>query len=254
MVIDSILFLTGVIVGILNAVAGGGSLVAFPMLLWTGLPALAATGTNFVATLPGQVMSSLGYRKHLKKVPKIYILLLVPCVIGGLIGSYLLRHTSIHNFEAIVPFLVFAAVIIFALEPIVHARLKQRAHHKKSKNAPGLVLIGITLSAITIYGGYFGAGLGFAVLALASFTSVRDIFALNGMKNVVGAVVLVTAVIGIHNSGIINWHDGLVMAAGSLVGGYSGSRLAQKVPAVIIRVVVVIIGLGTAGYLLVHYH
>jgi uncharacterized membrane protein YfcA len=186
-------------------------------------------------------------------VPKIYLLLLIPCAAGAAIGSHLLRSTSFGDFEKLVPFLVLLSVIIFALQPLLHFHLMRhiRSRHKSMLK---LGLIGLALFVATIYGGYFGVGLGFAILALLGFTSVHEIHMLNGMKNIAAIVVIAVAIANVYSAHIINWHFGLIVAAGNLIGGYAGSRLAQKVDSHIIRIVVIIIGIGTATYLAWRYH
>jgi len=250
---DIILFLTGIVVGTMNAIAGGGGLVGFPVLLAVGLQALTADATSYIAVLPGQISSAFGYRKYLAKVPKIYLLLLIPCAAGAAIGSHLLRSTSFGDFEKLVPFLVLLSVIIFALQPLLHFHL-MRHIRSRHKSLFKLGLIGLALFVATIYGGYFGVGLGFAILALLGFTSVHEIHMLNGMKNIAAVVVIVVAIANVYSAHIINWHFGLIVAAGNLIGGYAGSRLAQKVDSHIIRIIVIIIGIGTATYLAWRYH
>lgn len=248
-----ILFFTGIVVGGMNSIAGGGTLVGFPVLLAVGLPALTADATSYIAVLPGQVASAWGYRKYLAKVPKIYLLLLIPCAVGAAAGSYLLRHTSFAHFENIVPLLILLAVIIFAFQPLLHFHFIRhlRARHKSLWK---LVALGAALLVMCIYGGYFGAGLGFALLALIGFTNQHEIHTMNGMKNVAGIVVVSVAILGVSGVHIIHWHYGLTVGAGNLIGGYAGARLAQRVSSHAIRVVVIAIGLTTAGYLAWHYH
>lgn len=253
MLTDVILFLTGIVVGAMNAIAGGGTLVGFPVLLAVGLRALTADATSYVAVLPGQIASALGYRKYLRKVPKVYLLLLIPCAIGAAIGSYLLKNTSFKSFEHIVPLLILLAVIVFALQPLLHFHFIRhlRSQHKSWWK---LAALGAALLVMTIYGGYFGAGLGFALLALIGFTSIHEVHTMNGMKNVAGIVVVSVAIISVYSAHIIHWKYGLIVAAGNLIGGYAGAKLAQKVPSRWIRVTVIIIGLATAAYLAWRYH
>jgi len=250
---DIILFCTGIVVGNMNAIAGGGGLVGFPVLLWVGLPALTADATSFLAVLPGQVASAFGYRKYLARVPKVYLLLLIPAAAGAAIGSHLLKHTSFAGFEKIVPLLILASVLIFALQPLLHFHLMQHIR-SRHKSALKLVLLGLAVFVMTIYGGYFGVGLGFAILALLGFTNLHEIHMLNGMKNVAAAVVVTVALVSVYGAHIIHWRYGLVVAVGNLIGGYTGARIAQKVSSHAIRVVVIAIGLTTASYLAWHYH
>lgn len=253
MLTDIILLCTGVLVGAMNAIAGGGGLVGFPVLLAFGLPALTANATGYVAVLPGQISSAWTYRKYLRKVPKLYALLLIPCIAGCAIGAYLLRSTSFGQFEHLVPFLVLLSVIIFALQPILHFHLLT---HIKSrhKNALKFGLLALVVFLMTIYGGYFGAGFGFAILALIGFTNVRhDIHIMNAMKNVSAIAISIVAMAVLAGTSLINWPYALIMAAGSLLGGYLGARLALHVPSIVVRCIVITIGLVTTCYLMLRY-
>ncbi|MEO6761413.1 MAG: sulfite exporter TauE/SafE family protein [Candidatus Saccharimonadales bacterium] len=253
MITDILLFLVGILVGVMNAIAGGGGLVAFPALMAVGLPALTADATNFVAILPGQLSSAFGYRKYLRKVPRLYLLLLIPCALGAAVGAHLLKHTSIVGFEKIVPFLVLTAVIIFAVQPLLHIHLIKHIR-SRNKNIWKFIAMAVALFAMTIYGGYFGVGFGFVVLALLSFANLKEIHSMNGMKNIASATSVTVAIISLQGTGFINWHFGLVIAAGNIIGGYGGSRFAQRVPSRILRVIVIVIGLVSAGYIAFRYH
>lgn len=246
--LDIGLFFVGVIVGGMNAIAGGGMLVGFPVLLAAGLPALVANATAGIITLPGQISSAYGYRKFLRKVPASYLWLLVPCGTGAAIGATLLRNTSSKRFAELIPVLILLAVILFAFQPFIKLHLHR--HLKgKVKNIRPLLIVGISLFPLSIYGGYFGAGFGFVMLALLSFTKLHDLHQINGMKNLGAIAIAGTSVVVLFTSGLIDWRHGLVMAAGSLFGGYYGSHVAQKVSSYALRFVVIAIGILTTVYL-----
>lgn len=246
--VDIILFLVGIIVGGMNAIAGGGMLIGFPVLLAAGLSPLIANATANIVTLPGQASSAYGYRYYLRKVPPRYLLLLIPCAIGAGFGAILLRQTPSSKFNEIVPALILLAVALFAFQPIIKQNL-HRHLHGKVKNAKPLVIVSFALLPLSIYGGYFGAGFGFVMLALLSFTKLHDLHQINGMKNL-GAVAISSASIAVLlHTGLIEWRPGLFMAAGSTLGGYLGSRLAQKVSSHYLRIAVIIIGVVTTAYL-----
>lgn len=250
---DCILFATGLIVGIMNAIAGGGGLVGYPILLAVGLPPLTADATSFIAVLPGQVSSAIGYRKFLRRVPKLYILLLLPCALGAAIGAHLLKSTSFDQFSRLVPFLVLFSVGLFAVQPFLHLHLMKHIR-SRNKNIVKFALLALAFFVMTIYGGYFGVGLGFSLLALIGFTNVGEIHMMNGMKNITSVVVMVVAVLSVYSAHIIHWRYGLIVGFGGLIGGFFGSHIAQRVSSHSIRVVVIIAGLITATYLLVKYH
>lgn len=248
---DIILFSTGIAVGIMNSIAGGGMLLGFPVLLALGAPPLAANITSNVVIVPGSMSSIYGYRRYLRKVHKRYMLLLIPCVIGAAIGALILRRTTSDRFEQIVPALVGLAVILFAFQPLLHFHL-QRHIKGRIRGLGALSIVGLALLPAAIYGGYFGAGFGFVMLAFLGFTELNEIHTMTGFKNVATFIISLVSLICLYGTGLIDWHLGLVMAAGSVIGAYLGSRLAQKTSSHSLRVIVILIGIVTASYLALH--
>lgn len=249
MLTDIVLFVVGVFVGAVNSVAGGGMLVGFPILIALGLPALIANATGKVVILPGQLSSAFGYRKFLRTVPKRYLVLMVPCVLGGGAGAILLKHTSGDQFEHLAPILILVAVILFAFEPILHRYFEK--HSRRKAILPFSTVMLLTLAA-AVYGGYFGVGLGFVLLSFLGFSDLRSIHHMNLLKNLIGALSAIIAVIVLLPTSLINWHYGVVMGIGNGIGGYIGARLAPKMPALIIHIFIICFGIATALYLLAH--
>lgn len=247
---DILLLFAGFIVGSMNAIAGGGMLVGFPILLACGIPALTANATTGIIVLPGQIASAYGYRRYLRKTPKKYLWLLVPCALGAPIGAYLLRHTSGTTFEQFVPGLLVFAVGLFALQPFLHHYLHTHLR-KQSKRVKPLIIIGLAMLPVAVYGSYFGVGLGFIMLAFLGFTKVHDTHQMNAMKNVAVTVICICSLFVLAPGNFINWHAGLIMATGSGIGGYAGARFAQKISSHSIRIAIILIGTITATYLAV---
>lgn len=248
MVTDTLLVLAGFIVGGMNAVAGGGMLIGFPLLITLGLPPLIANATGAVAVIPGQLTSAIGYRNYLKTVPWQYALLLIPCVLGGAAGALTLRSTSPDNFARMVPLLVLFGVLLFAFQPLLHLHL-HRHIKRRSRAVMPLFILGLLIIPITFYGGYFGAGYGFLMLAFLGFTSMRDAHTMNAMKNVSAVFIASASVACLATAHLIHWHAGLAMAAGCTVGGFVGAKSAQKVSSYWLRIAIVIIGVSAAAYL-----
>lgn len=245
---DLLLFAVGILVGAMNAVAGGGILIGFPVLLASGLSPIVANASSYVIVLPGLIASVFGYRKHLHTVPKKYMWLLVPCAIGAAIGSAILKHTTSNKFEELVPLLVFFAVVLFAIQPLLHFHLHK--HLKtKSKRIKPLVWIGIALLPVSVYGGYFGAGFGFIMLAFLGFTKLKDVHKMNAVKNLSAIVICTVSIASLFSTGLINWHYALMMGTGCAVGGYYSSILTQRFTTHAIRVTVIILGITTASYM-----
>lgn len=251
MVTDIVLVLVGIIVGAMNAVAGGGILLGFPVLLAAGLTPLVANVTSNVIVVPGQLSSIYGYRKYLKKMHRRYLFLLVPCFIGGILGALLLRMTSSDKFQELIPVLIFSAVMLFAIQPFIHLHLHRHITKKRQDLLP-LVLIGIALLPTAIYGGYFGAGFGFIMLAFLGFTKMHEIHQMNGLKNIAGLTIAISSIIVLFSTHMIDWQHGIAMGIGTGIGGYYGSRISVKFSTHVIRSIVIVIGLLSALYLALH--
>lgn len=245
---DIVLFLAGIIVGGMNAIAGGGMLIGFPVLIALGTPALIANVVGNVVTLPGQLASAFGYRRYLRQVPKNYAWLILPIVAGTAVGAILLRNTSSQDFSRLVPGLVLCGVLLFAIQPLLHFHLHR--HLKgRAKTALPLIILGAAILPLSVYGGYFGAGYGIVLLAFLGFTSLPDTHMMNAIKNVSAVFVASTAIVCLASTSLINWHIGLIMGAGSACGGYLGARGAQRLSSHWLRICIVVIGLAAVVYL-----
>lgn len=247
---DVLLFLVGMLVGGMNAIAGGGMLIGFPVLLAVGMPALNANITANLVSLPGQLTSAYGYRKYLRKVSPQYLWLLLPCAIGAAVGALILRRTSSSSFQNIVPGLILFAVVLFAFQPLLHFHLHSHMR-SRAKNNRTLALIALAIIPLSIYGGYFGVGFGFVMLAFLGFTSLHDVHKMNALKNLASATIALVSLAVLFSTHLIDWHHGLAMASGNMIGGYVGATLALKISSHTVRIVVIAIGLAAAGYLAV---
>lgn len=245
---EIILLLTGFVVGAMNAIAGGGMLVGFPVLVAMGLPPLLANATGTIITLPGQLASAWGYRSHLRRVPIKYAWLLVPIVLGAGTGALLLRFTPSNDFERMVPLLVLFGVMLFTFQPSLHFHLHSHVTGRSRAWLP-LALIGLAVVPLSLYGGYFGAGFGFLMLAFLGLTPLRDTHMMNGMKNIAATFVSATSIVCLYSADLIQWQTGLVMAVGATIGGYIGARGALRVSGHWLRVAIIIIGLAAATWL-----
>jgi uncharacterized membrane protein YfcA len=245
---DILYFLTGLAIGGMNAIAGGGMLLGFPALIALGVSPLTANAVGNVATLPGQVTAAFGYRRYLRKVPNQYAWLILPIIAGSAIGALILRNTSSQHFSQLVPALVLGGVVLFMVQPLLHFHVHR--HLKgRTKTALPIIILGTAVFPLSIYGGYFGAGYGIILLAFLGFTNLPDTHMMNAMKNVSAIFVAGTTILCLSGSGLIDWHIGLVTAAGSAVGGYAGARFAQRLSSHWLRVCVVLIGMAAVVYL-----
>jgi hypothetical protein len=245
---DIIILFVGMIVGAMNAIAGGGMLIGFPVLLSLGVPPLVANVTANIITPPGQLAAVFAYRNYLRKVPRRYVLILPFVALGALAGALTLRAMPSNNFAEMVPVLILFGVALFAFQPSLHLHLHSHLHGRK-KNLLPILLIGVALLPITFYGGFFGAGYGFIMLAFLGLGKVHEVHMLAAMKNVSAILVSLISLAVLYSTGLIDWHIGLVMAVGTTIGGYLGARAAKRVSSYWLRIAVIVIGLAAAAHL-----
>lgn len=227
--------------GLINALAGGGTLITFPMLMAVGLPAVSANVTNTVALSPGYFGATLAQSKDLKDQKKRLWYVMPAGAIGGLIGGLLLLYTTEKLFRDLVPFLILLASVLLAIqEPVKRWLTKRSKQAEGRKPSEAWVMIPVGLAAI--YGGYFGAGLSVIVLAVLGLVLEDNLTRLNALKQAVAFSTNVTAAIFFIFSNQVNWLAALVMAVGALIGGSLGGRLAGKVKPSTLRLIVVIVG------------
>ncbi|HRV91923.1 MAG TPA: sulfite exporter TauE/SafE family protein [Anaerolineae bacterium] len=227
--------------GAVNALAGGGTLITFPMLTAVGIPAVAANVTNTVALCPGYLGATFAQWNDLKDQQQRLWLLVPVSVVGGLIGGILLLNTGEKVFRAMVPFLILLASGLLAVQDPLRAWLVRRSSQSGSGSmSPTGVVLPVGLAAI--YGGYFGAGLSVIVLAVLGLVLDDSLTRLNALKQAVAFSVNIAAAIFFLFSGQVVWLAALVMAVGALIGGVLGGKLAGRIKPSTLRRVVVIIG------------
>ncbi len=231
--------------GAVNALAGGGTLLTFPMLTAVGLPAVAANVTNTVALCPGYLGATLAQANDLRDQKRRLRLLVPASALGGIIGGILLLNTGERLFRALVPFLILLASGLLAVQGPVRAWLVKRSQRPGAKlPSESSAILPVGLAAV--YGGYFGAGLSVIVLAVLGLTLDDSLTRLNALKQAIALSVNVAAAIFFLFSGQVVWPAALVMAVGALVGGALGGRLAGRIQPATLRKVVVAIGVTVA--------
>ncbi len=227
----------------MNAVAGGGSFVTFPTLVWLGLPAVDANATNTVALWPGTLGSSWGFRGVLGQERARLPWLGVASLVGGGLGGWLLLRTNDSTFLLLVPWLLAIATLLFAVSPWLVPRLRSWSGGRLDKP---LWLAGLQLG-IAVYGGYFGGGMGILMLAGFALAGIRDIHAANGLKSILGSLINGVAIILFAASGAVHWLPAMTMVVGSVVGGYAGARWSRRVDPRWVRWAVVAMGTITSA-------
>ena len=237
-----VLAATAAAAGVINAIAGGGTLLTFPALLFFGTPAVQANATSTVALVIGTAGSIVGFRSQLAAV-KHWLWSFVPvCVIGGWLGSWLLTRTEDATFSHLVPFLILFATVLFFMQGVF--RRFSRRKSLEAGRSTGRQWIAIAFQfAVSVYGGYFGAGIGILMLASLGFLGFSDIHHMNALKNLLGSIINLVAAAWFIASGIVDWPKAGVMTAGALVGYYSGAHLSQRIPQPAVRSLITGIGL-----------
>lgn len=247
---EILLFLVGIAVGTMNSIAGGGMLLGYPAMLAVGMSPLVASATSHIVVVPGQIGAILGYRKYLRNISRLYFVMIIPCIVGAIIGASLLTRTSSEKFEDMVPFLLFLAVGLFIVQPFLHFHFLGHLRSKSKRILP-LIFMCLAIFPLAIYGGYFGIGFGFVMLSFLSFTRLHDIHKINALKNVATLCIGLTSAIILSRTGLIDWQEGIIMSVGCAIGGYGGAHLAQRFSSHAIRITVIAIGVISVCYIAV---
>jgi uncharacterized protein len=249
--IEQIIFLlvAGALGGALNSVAGGGSFVSFPALLFVGVPPIPANATSTVALWTGVTASGGAYRNRLDVPKRVMIPLLVTSFIGGLAGAVLLLKTPAHTFMQVLPWLMLGATLLF----VFGKKLAGSRASSVGRDATTAAIIGASIFElfVAIYGGYFGGGVGIVNLAMLATVGMTDIHAMNALKSVLGMAINGVAVVAFIVARAVYWPHAVVMIAGAVVGGYFGAHYAQKLPQAWIRWFVIAVGTGMTVYFFV---
>ncbi|HTU40842.1 MAG TPA: sulfite exporter TauE/SafE family protein [Candidatus Aquilonibacter sp.] len=249
------LFLAAIIAGTLNAIAGGGSFVSFPALLFLRVPPVAANATNTVALWPGLAASTIAYFKKLNAPLRLLLPLLITSVAGGWAGALLLLHTPQHTFLHLVPWLLLSGTLLFAFGNRIRAIAGKRGaiQGRHSDDLQSVSWMAVAASSfiellVAIYGGYFGAGIGFITLGMLAALGMRDIHAMGAIRTLLAATINAVAVLTFIVAGAVLWHECAVMIAGALTGGWFGAHYAQKADPRRIRATVIALGLVMTAY------
>src|SRR5213080_2567949 len=235
------MFLAAFLAGVINSIAGGGTLLTFPVLIWLGLDPKVANATSTVALWPGLFGGVFGYRREMSDSSLILMRLGAVSVIGGGFGAWLLILTPSLTFARLVPFLILFATILFMLQGPVNRWLRVPSPTSGSQKSWWTIAIVVQFFS-AMYGGYFGAGNGIWMLAAMGLLGLHDIHRANGIKNFLGICINGIAVVAFSMMHLVSWPRSLFMAVAALAGGYFGARTARRVGRVFIRRAIVVIG------------
>jgi len=232
---DIFLIAAALAAGLMNSVAGGGSFLTFPALVFTGVPSIIANATSTVALFPGVLASAWAYRKEIEALDIPVKPAVVASIAGGITGALLLLSTSQKAFDAVIPWLLLAATIVFATGPRVTTMFKR-------KPWVGPKALVIFHYFVGIYGGYFGGAVGIIMLAVWSLAGLRDIHAMNAGRTLLGGVMNAAAVVLFIIARKVSWAQAWVMLIAAVIGGYAGARIARRVNPSLIRAGIIILG------------
>lgn len=243
------LFVAAVVAGAINSVAGGGSLISFPSLVAFGQPAILANATNTAALWPGTLSSAVAYRRDTLFHRDLLLTLLVPSMVGGLLGAVVLVITPPELFDHVVPFLVLFATLLFAMRDVIARWTNAAADGEEHVTTAGRAWGFLFQFLVATYGGYFGAGIGILMLGSLSVMGLRDIHRMNGLKTVLGTLINVIAFAFFALKGLVVWNLALLMAVGAIAGGWIGARTARRMDQRWLRAFIIAVGVVVSVWL-----
>lgn len=249
-----LLFLTAIAAGAINALAGGGTLFTFPALLAAGVTPVAANATSTVALVPGSLSAGWGYRREVGTYSgRVLTFLIVPSLVGGLLGAWLVAAAGDALFRRLVPALIFGATLLFIVQEPLRRWRERRTRDAEARGLHELNLWALAVGqfVVAVYGGFFGAGIGILMLAELGLVGLSNIHQMNGLKNFGAACINGIAAIYFAIFAHVRWPLAALMAVGSVLGGYTGAWLAQRIGERMVRAVVIVTGLGIGVWMLV---
>ncbi|WP_415891668.1 sulfite exporter TauE/SafE family protein [Neptuniibacter sp. PT8_73] len=243
-----ILFVAGFFGGVLNAIAGGGSFITFPALMFVGVPPISANATNTFSACAGYMSGTYALRKDIRQDRKNLIKLILISFIGGIAGAVLLLRTPEEVFLEAVPWLLLFATILFIFGGRLNSALKNLSGTHKHASAVGGFLLMLLLFGVCLYGGFFNAGLGIITLSYLALAGYTNINTMNGIKLLVSSCVSLIAIVLFIIDGVIDWYSGTIVLIGTLAGGYYAAHYSRQLPQQWVRNFVIFASCGITAY------
>tara|TARA_R110000737_G_scaffold92785_1_gene125875 strand:- start:530 stop:1303 length:774 start_codon:yes stop_codon:yes gene_type:complete len=243
-----LLFLAGFFGGVLNSIAGGGSFITFPALIFVGITPIMANATNTFASCAGYLSGTYAFRKELAQHKDELPLIIIISLIGGISGAWLLLQTPETMFRETIPWLLLFASVLFIFGEKINAALKSMATYHQHASALGAISLLIILLAVSTYGGFFNAGLGIIALSYLALAGHTNINTMNGLKLLISATVSLIAIVLFIYNDVIAWHEGTTVLCGTLAGGYVAAKASRKLPQKHVRRFVIFASISTTLY------
>jgi uncharacterized membrane protein YfcA len=246
-----LLFASAFCAGVVNSIAGGGTLLTFPTLLWAGVPAVTANATSTMALVPGSLSAFWGYRNHIQGEGRLLAAMAAPSLVGGILGALAADRVGDAVFAKLAPLLVLGATVLFMAQDPLRRWSGRSAHpgQGERRDARHLAAVAAFQLGVALYGGFFGAGIGILMLASLALLGLTDIHRMNALKNLAAVCINGLAAITFALAGRIDWPIAFLMMAGGVLGGYSGAGMAKRLGQVIVRRLVIGIGLVISALL-----
>jgi uncharacterized membrane protein YfcA len=239
------LFMAGMLCGAINALAGGATLIGFPVLISVGLSPSVANASNFLATMPGYAAAIPSYAKELRRMKKAIYPILIASMFGGGLGSVILVVSPSDIFVNLTPYLLFVATLLYAAGGVINHWVSV---YLKSDSLQQSTFSKVAIFSFSIYGGYFGAGLGIIILSILKIIGYQDFHESNAIKNIMITLVSLLSIAIFIAGGLIAWPQALVMMAGSTLGGFLAAKQAKRVPQKLLRYCIIVVGFSFSGY------
>jgi uncharacterized membrane protein YfcA len=243
-----LLFFAGVFGGILNSIAGGGSFITFPALLLVGVPPISANATNTFASCSGYISGAWAFRRELRECRDELPGFILISLLGGVLGAWLLLRTPEDLFREAIPWLLLFATLLFVFGGKMNIALRSLGARHRHASKLGQLLLKLLLLGVCLYGGFFNAGLGIIILSYLALAGYTNIHGMNGLKLLISSSVSLIAIVLFISDGVIAWHEGSIMLAGTMLGGYVAAHVSRRMPQQWVRNFVIIASIGITGY------
>lgn len=243
-----LLFFSGLLAGVINSIAGGGSFITFPALLFVGLPPVVANATNTFSSCAGYVSGAAGFYQELKEIRNFLPTVVLFSTLGGALGAISLLFIPSARFEVLIPWLMLFATSLFMLGERVNRALNDRISRRLKEETWFRYLSVFLLFLIALYGGFFNAGLGIVILGYLVLTGFSDVHQMNGLKLLISSVVSMTAIVIFIYDGLIDWSSGAAVMLGTLIGGFIAARISRRIDAAHVRVGIIITSISLTVY------